>query len=315
MPKVSVIIPVYGVENYIERCARSLFEQTLDDIEYLFIDDCTYDRSVEVLKQVIEEYPARKEQVIIHRMECNSGQAVVRKWGMQNAKGNYVIHCDSDDWVDNDMYRCMYEKAIEKDADIVVSDYYISDGVGNNKIRIGSSGENVNAFIEGVISRKFSWALWNKMVKRGVYAESFIYPSGDMGEDTIICLQMLLNSKIMVYVNTPLYYYFENSNSITNKYSREAIIRRFEQSVANGSVFLKICKERNLYEKYQNEIEIILLGKKNLIRPLVGEKNYYLLWKNTFPEINYSILSNKKIGLKDKSIHILILLGLYRHGL
>ena len=81
MPKVSVIIPVYGVEKYIERCARSLFEQTLDDIEYLFIDDCTPDRSIEVLKSILEEYPNRKEQVIIHRMEQNSGQAAVRKWG------------------------------------------------------------------------------------------------------------------------------------------------------------------------------------------------------------------------------------------
>ena len=81
MPKVSVIVPVYGVEKYMERCARSLFEQTLDDIEYLFIDDCTPDRSIEILQQVLEEYPHRKPQVTIHRMEQNSGQAAVRKWG------------------------------------------------------------------------------------------------------------------------------------------------------------------------------------------------------------------------------------------
>ncbi len=104
MPKVSVIIPVYGVEKYIERCARSLFEQTLDDIEYLFIDDCTPDKSIEMLKQVLEDYPHRKPQVVIHRMEQNSGQAAVRKWGMQNAIGDYVIHCDSDDWVELTMY-------------------------------------------------------------------------------------------------------------------------------------------------------------------------------------------------------------------
>ena len=63
MPKVSVIVPVFGVEKYIERCARSLFEQTLDDIEYLFIDDCSLDRSIEILQQVLEEYPQRKLQV------------------------------------------------------------------------------------------------------------------------------------------------------------------------------------------------------------------------------------------------------------
>ena len=129
MPKVSIIVPVYGVEKYIERCARSLFEQTLDDIEYLFIDDCTPDKSVEILKRVLEEYPHRKSQVVIHRMEQNSGQAKVREWGMRNATGEYLIHCDSDDWVDMDMYRIMYEEAKRTDADIVMCGYKATDGV------------------------------------------------------------------------------------------------------------------------------------------------------------------------------------------
>ncbi len=115
MPKVSVIIPVYGVENSIERCARSLFEQTLDEMEYLFIDDCTKDRSIEVLKSVLKDYPKRKSQVTIHRMDNNSGQAKVREWGILNATGEYIIHCDSDDWVDKDIYRELYEKAKEND--------------------------------------------------------------------------------------------------------------------------------------------------------------------------------------------------------
>lgn len=128
MPKVSVIIPIYGVQKYIERCVRSLFEQTLDDIEYLFIDDCSPDGSVRIIMRILDEYPNRKEQVIIHRMEQNSGQAKVREWGMKNATGDYVIHCDSDDWTDLMMYESMYQKALEEDADVVVCDYYKSDG-------------------------------------------------------------------------------------------------------------------------------------------------------------------------------------------
>lgn len=128
MSKVSVIIPVYGVEKYIERCVRSLFEQTLDDIEYLFIDDCTPDRSIDILKQVLEEFPHRKCQVVIHRMKQNSGQAKVREWGMRNATGEYVIHCDSDDWVETDMYRLMYDEAKRIDADIVMCGYKVTDG-------------------------------------------------------------------------------------------------------------------------------------------------------------------------------------------
>ena len=87
MPKVSVCIPVYGVENYIERCARSLFEQTLDDIEFIFVDDCSPDRSIEILKHVIDEYrhsfEKRNYTVRIEQMPTNSGLAAVRRHGIQ----------------------------------------------------------------------------------------------------------------------------------------------------------------------------------------------------------------------------------------
>ena len=136
MPKVSIIVPVYGVEKYIERCARSLFEQTLDDIEYLFIDDCTPDKSIEILKNVLKDYPQRKDQVIIHRMEKNSGQAAVRKWGMIKATGDYTIHCDSDDWVDVTMYEKMYNKAIEEKSDLVICDFYRSNSINNTEIKV-----------------------------------------------------------------------------------------------------------------------------------------------------------------------------------
>lgn len=133
MPKVSVVIPVYGVEKYIERCARSLFEQTLDDIEFIFVDDCTPDRSMEILAQIIKEYRLRfaeKNYVVrTERMPTNSGQAAVRRHGIQLCTGNYIIHCDSDDWVDKDLYKQMYLLAISSGTDIVISNYSVSDGV------------------------------------------------------------------------------------------------------------------------------------------------------------------------------------------
>ena len=102
--KVSVIIPVYGVEKYIERCAISLFEQTLDSIEYIFINDCTPDKSIDILKGIIAKYPKRAPHVRILNMLRNSGQAAVRITGLKNTKGNYIAHCDSDDWVDKNFY-------------------------------------------------------------------------------------------------------------------------------------------------------------------------------------------------------------------
>lgn len=106
MIKVSVIIPVYNVEKYIEHCARSLMEQTLMDIEYIFVDDCTPDHSMEILQRVLTDYPERLESIrIIHHTQ-NSGLATVRNTGLQIAQGEYIIHCDSDDWVEC-MRQCM----------------------------------------------------------------------------------------------------------------------------------------------------------------------------------------------------------------
>lgn len=164
-PKVSIIIPVYGVEKYIERCIRSLFEQTLRDIEYIFIDDCTPDKSVEILKRVLEEYPQRKSQVVIHRMEKNSGQAAVRKWGMLNATGEYVIHCDSDDWVDVHMYEEMYNKAIEEDADVVVCDFCSTDCENEQYSKGLISKERENVIVD-VLLWRIAGCLWNKLVRR-----------------------------------------------------------------------------------------------------------------------------------------------------
>ena len=133
MPKISVIVPVYGVERYMERCARSLFEQTLDDIEFIFVDDCSPDRSLDILNEVLEEYVDRQLQTQIVRLDQNGGLPNARKVGLRLATGNYIIHCDSDDWVERDMYRAMYEKAIKTNADMVVCDFMVTDGDSFNE--------------------------------------------------------------------------------------------------------------------------------------------------------------------------------------
>ena len=97
--KVSVIVPIYEVERYIERCARSLFEQTmLSGIEFIFVDDCTPDYSIEILHNTLKEYPEREAQVTILTHSANKGLAAARKTGVRAARGEYISHCDSDDW-------------------------------------------------------------------------------------------------------------------------------------------------------------------------------------------------------------------------
>ena len=121
MIKVSVIIPIYKAEKYILRCIHSLFDQTLDEIEFIFVDDCSPDKSIQILNQAIEQYPERKNHVKIIRLNKNSKQAAARQVGLDNATGMYVIHCDPDDWVDLDFYETLFLAAIQSDLDIVIT--------------------------------------------------------------------------------------------------------------------------------------------------------------------------------------------------
>ena len=105
--KLSIIVPMYNTEKYIERCARSLFEQTLTGIEFIFVNDCSPDRSLLILKRIIDEYVDRSLVIRIIEHEKNMGLAVARTTGLNQAKGEYIIHCDSDDWIETDMYEVM----------------------------------------------------------------------------------------------------------------------------------------------------------------------------------------------------------------
>lgn len=312
MPKVSVIIPVYGVEKYIERCARSLFEQTLDDIEYLFIDDCTPDKSIEVLNRVLEEYPQRKNQVIIHRLEKNSGQAAVRKWGMLNATGDYTIHCDSDDWVDVTMYEKMYNKAIEEDADVVVCDFLQSDGNEYRVMVSSTKSVDVKSMLINGLMHRYSSSLWNKMVRRTVYTESeIIYPKYAMAEDLTLFSQILFNSKRVAYIPEPLYFYYYNNESISRKEGEDQIVKRFDESIGNLSLIYEKFSNKNIDSQIRIAFFYAILVSKERLLPLLKESKYYKIWSMTYPEITQPLLLSKMVSLKSKLRIILVKMRLY----
>lgn len=299
MAKVSVIIPIYGVEKYIERCAVSLFEQTLDDLEYLFIDDCTPDKSIEILKQVLEEYPQRKNQVVIHRMEHNSGQAKVREWGMRNATGEYVIHCDSDDWVDVHMYEDMYKKAKENNADVVLCDYYESDGV-SKKLMNDFLPNKVEDTMSSTLLKKTRSVLWNKLVRRSIYKNNIMYPVANNAEDYTLLVQIVYYSKSFVYLNKPLYFYYYNTNSLTRLKTKENIINIFKQSMLNIRIVENFLNENKYLSKYSDELDCIKVIEKELLISYSFDKTLYKVWNEAYKEIFPRILFNNKITLRRK---------------
>lgn len=311
MSKISVVVPIYNSEKYIERCVVSLFDQTLDDIEYIFIDDCSTDNSIQIINNVIKRYPHRSSNVIIHSMHVNRGVAKARIWGIKHASGDYIIHCDADDWVDNSLYELLYNKAIEDNADIAVCDYIIWKSSDNNQIVSCCKSSDAKKFFESIINQKESWSLWNKLIHRNICKNSsIINPTGIMGEDAVLVLQYAYLSRKISHCKGGYYYYFFNSESITKSSSEEKVYHKFKHSIMNAEQLIKFFNTNNLDNKYRKQIDKILFNKKNLLIPNLGKIYYYKIWKNTFSLINFRIIFNSEVPITERLRHILLLLGL-----
>ena len=125
-PQVSIIVPVYKVEQFVGRCARSLFGQTFHDLEFIFVDDASPDRSIQIIKDVLKEYPEREPQCVFLRHPVNKGLTSTRNTGLRRATGKYILHCDSDDWQDVRMVEKMYAAVADKNADVAICDFYMA---------------------------------------------------------------------------------------------------------------------------------------------------------------------------------------------
>ena len=313
MPKISVIVPVYGVEKYIERCARSLFEQTLDDIEFIFIDDCTPDCSIKILREIIEEYQSliakKSYKVIIECMPTNSGQAIVRKRGIQLANGDYIIHCDSDDWVDEDMYSQMYREAITNNSDVVICDYILTNGTSDMGIIKSCHADTPKQEIKNCLLQRDPWSLWNKLFRKKVYS-NIQYPKDAMGEDMAITIQLLWNCESMSYISKPYYKYYYNPESITKKVTRENCINRFEQLSKNTDIVLNFLNSNDA-KIFEAELVVYKNFIRSLLYPLVYDRKYYTIWNTMFVNLNKQALLSKNISVPEKIRIILTMLHLY----
>ena len=218
--KVSVCIPVYGVEKYIERCARSLFGQTMKEgIEFIFVNDCTKDNSIKILEQVIEEYPHRKDQVTILHHEKNRGLVATRNTALEIARGDYIIHCDSDDWVEFDMYERMYQKATKTNADMVFCSWQINYHNGVHKNVVFKNFDTPKDLINMICANQTYASLCNKLYRQEIAKNPLVcyYEHICMNEDLICNIQMLRLCKKIYFETRPLYHYFANMESISKK--------------------------------------------------------------------------------------------------
>ena len=306
MPAVSVIRPVYKVEPYIARCARALFSQTMEDLEFIFVDDCTPDASIAVMQEVLQEFPKRKEQVVVYRMPRNSGQAAVRMQGLALATGEYVIHCDSDDeLVSPDAYRILYGKAVAEQLDIVTCNYLKEDASGRRALVRGECKS-----VRDLLLDKAQGCLWCRLIRRAIL-NGLLAPRGDMGEDLVQSLQATLRAGSMGHVDEPFYLSRYRPSAISKLQGKEAALRRHRELAANVGMLAGLLVGDNGYREDAPEIVCFKYYARHCIEPYVGDKACYAMWKETFPEVDAKVLSNPCLSLEKKGWFILIHLHLY----
>ncbi|MCI5990199.1 MAG: glycosyltransferase [Bacteroidales bacterium] len=296
MPKVSVIIPVYGVERYIEKCVRSLLGQTLADMEFIFVDDCTKDKSILVLERVLEDYPYRKSQVKIIHNEKNLGLPLTRRKGLSVATGDYIAHCDSDDWVDTSLYESMYNKAVSEQSDIVVCDF-ITLWRGKRTLRKSIHNTDLKKYTCNLLSQIDSLSVCNKLYKRQLYDNDIKFPVFNMGEDMATTLQIIKYCKRVSYVTDVYYYYNGESNSISREETKSATIKRANEACANARLVIDAYKTE-CSKEVKRAMICLKFNQRRLYMPAINYSDVYMLWKNSFPEINFHVLFNPFVRIQ-----------------
>ena len=246
--KVSILVPIYGVERFIERCAVSLFEQTYQNIEYVFVNDCTKDNSISVLEEVIGRYPQRKSCVKIINHEHNKGLAGARNTAIDNATGDFVMHVDSDDYVTKDIVSKAVSKQKEKDADIVVIDF-IKAYPSFSQIVHYSSFPDVEEYCLTVLARNNSNSIWAKLIRRSLYVDNGIKckQGCNQGEDYQVVPILLYYAKKIVNLTEPLYYY-DCSNE--GAYSNSFTISKHDQNWESMNLVKSFFEDKNNMYRY-----------------------------------------------------------------
>ena len=279
--KISIIVPIYKAEKYIEQCIESLLNQDFNSIEYIFVDDCSPDNSMKVLKKVIEKYPDRKKDIKLLSNFENKGSGFTRKVGIESSTGDYTIQIDADDWVEYNMCSSLYQKAIESNADIIICDYFTNTLSEETYIR-QICNENSNLDFRDVLLGGLHSSLCNKLIKRILYTENNIYPPQDFSlyEDKITVLQLMHKAKKTAYLPKAFLHYRQHTSSMSSHIISDKMIKDTVLFIKSLEVFFE---KEDLYKRYGTDFKsCVLYHKKNFML----DKKYYEYWNSIHPEVN-----------------------------
>ena len=245
MIKVSVIVPVYNVEEYLERCLKSLVNQTLKDIEIIVVNDGTKDNS----QKIIDKY-AKKYKFVKSYIKENGGLSSARNYGLKYATGEYIGFVDSDDYVDENMFKDMYDKAISKNFDVVVCDL---DYVYDNKIVYASSNIKHDLLKKDDIKKSMINVyptVSNKIYNKRLFNFKLEFKNNVWYEDVEFLYRLYPYINSIGVIKKPYYKYVQRAGAITSTFDE-----RVFHYIENWNGILKFYIDNNFFNEYAKEIE------------------------------------------------------------
>jgi len=258
--KISILVPIYGVEKYISQCAETLFEQTYNDIEYIFVDDCTPDNSVTVLQHVLANYPQRQNQVNIIHHEHNRGLGAARKTAFEAATGDFIMNVDSDDYLALDAVEKLVAKQQETGADIISSSYasLFEDGtmIAHREPHFDKDGCLKLMLIQNTLLPH----IWARLIRRNLYTEHEIssVEGINMAEDLALTPRLIHAANSISNIEDITYYYRDDSSASTfaNHLSAKHVLSLLK---ANQELWIYF-KKNDLKDNYLFAMEIGMLN-------------------------------------------------------
>ena len=294
--KVSICVPVYGGEKYIGKCARSLFGQTYSDIEFIFVNDCTKDRSIEVVQQVAEEFPRCKDALKIVQHECNRGLAASRRTGVEAAAGDYFFYIDEDDYLEPDAIERYVRMAQETGADMVVADFFFVTLSGRKRRVIPVPDDRIE-LVKLMLLRKTAIKIWGMLIRRSFVMEHELFaPEGlDLSEDYVVTPRMAYLANRVVKVDAPLLNYVkyntESGSTVVRRRGLETTARAMEllegyfMQVKDAGAFKDTLQQAKLYNKV-TLYSMAAIHDYGFIRPLYQDVS---VWRTPI-ELKHKLL-------------------------
>ncbi|WP_180175571.1 glycosyltransferase family 2 protein [Acinetobacter sp. YH12025] len=292
---LSIVVPTYNVEKFIGKCASSILSQVTENVEVIFINDCSTDNSEKILFETIEQYPDLSNQIRVIRTSSNSGIAAVRNLGIQLANGDYIYQIDGDDYWEKFSLIELINILHNENPDVMIFDYYINSN--KKKIRIENEYKNKSIFLNSLLSGKISPSIWNKIFKKNIVVlNNLKFNDGrDYGEDYFFVPQLIDKSNKIYCMDIVIYNY---NIDMTISYTKGISEKKVKDLKYNIDALKKYFKG--------DEIHLINVACINKICDFIWKVksvNDLFLLKRIFGVVDGSNVLSSKYSFLDKIIY------------